>query len=308
MSLPCEEVDAVIVSRLMEHVRQLSTRQDAVDAYEDQAREIRERRQKRVQQIEKSLRDIEEEQVKLAIALGKVKDVNESDKQTQQPAKSNGEHDSGHEAQHINNRMQELILEQMKKLERERILLFKDKERLAEESENDIGTLEEELKDLETQWPKYNFERRRSLINFVVREVVIDVMSTHWARIQVTWLHEGWGTVEFYYARQRGKQGDWTAEEDAIIREHWTTATKVHLMTLLPDRAWRSIQMRGWLAGIERKSGLVVALKKLRLETHCHDGIPCTTVREISILTQANNKNIVKYVVDSTENFTCFFL
>src|SRR5437016_3946481 len=26
-------------------------------------------------------------------------------------------------------------------------------------------------------------------------------------------------------------------------------------MTLLPDRAWRSIQMRGWLAGIERKSG-----------------------------------------------------
>ncbi|CAJ0751080.1 16142_t:CDS:2 [Entrophospora sp. SA101] len=46
--------------------------------------------------------------------------------------------------------------------------------------------------------------------------------------------------------------------------------------------------------GMERKSGLVVALKKLRLETHCHDGIPCTTVREISILTQANNKNIVK--------------
>ena len=239
LSLPCEEVDALIVNRLMEHVRELSNRQEAIDAYESQAREIRERRKKRIHQVDQSLLDTEAGQMKLAIALGKVKGDNDSDK----------------DAQQINQRMQELILEQMKNLERERILLIKEKKRLEEEAENDIGSFEEELKDLEKQWSEYTFGKRRSLINFVVREVVVDVMSTHWVRVRASWLHEGWGTEEMYYSRPRGKQPDWTAEEDAIIQEHYATATKAHLMTLLPDRAWRSIQMRGWLSGRKRKLG-----------------------------------------------------
>jgi hypothetical protein len=188
--------------------------------------------------------------------LGKVKSGNDADKdKADTNSKFKTDTTADNQAQQIDQRLQELILEQMKTLERDRILLLKDKQRLEEETANDIGSLEEELKDLESQWIEYNFEKRRSLIKFVVREVVVDVLSTHWVRVRVTWLHEGWGTEELHYSRQRGKQGDWTVEEDEIIRAYWATATKAQLMTLLPDRAWRSIQMRGWLAGTKRKVG-----------------------------------------------------
>ncbi|GHO52581.1 hypothetical protein KSB_10560 [Ktedonobacter robiniae] len=239
MCLPCEEVDAEIVNRLMYHVQELSKEQKETSEYEKQAQVIREGRKKKIKQIEQSFVDIEVKQTKLANALSTVKDDNSSKVDPKQ----------------VSTRLQELIIEQMRNLERERLLLMKDKQRLEEEAENDIGSLEEELQDLEALWPKYRFSKRQSLINFVVREVVIDIMSTHWVRIQVTWLHEGWGTEELYYARQRGKQGNWTPEEEAILKENWATTTKAQLMTLLPDRAWRSIQMRGHLAGIKRKTG-----------------------------------------------------
>lgn len=148
-------------------------------------------------------------------------------------------------------------------------MLLKDRKRLKDEAENDIGSLEDELRDLETLWPKYKFEKRRSLINFVLREAVVDIMSTHWVRVQVTWLHEGWGREELYYTRQRGKQGDWTTEEEAIIQEHYAATPKGQLMMFLPDRACRSIQMRGYLAGIKRKLGSPAKAEKTVVVGDC---------------------------------------
>jgi hypothetical protein len=189
-SIPCEEVDNIVVNRLMEHVRTLSKQPEAIEGYEIEAKAIHSQRASKIQQLEKSILDVEAEQMKQTIALGKVKEsANTSE-----------------EEKRINERMQDLILQQMRILEKERMQLIKDKQKLEEDSESDLGSLEDELRDLETLWPKYIFEKRRSLINFVVKEIIIDCMSTHWSRVQVTWLHEEWGSEEMYYYRDRGKQ------------------------------------------------------------------------------------------------------
>ncbi|CAG8572274.1 644_t:CDS:2 [Funneliformis caledonium] len=44
----------------------------------------------------------------------------------------------------------------------------------------------------------------------------------------------------------------------------------------------------------EKKTGRVVALKKMRLESHNNEGVSGTAMREITILKETNNKNVVK--------------
>lgn len=116
---------------------------------------------------------------------------------------------------------------------------------LEKEAAKDYASLDEELEELETLWPEYDFEKRRTLINFAIREVVIDSMSTHWLRIQVLWLHEGWGREEMFYHRRRGKNKEWTGEEKKILAEYYLSLPTVQLMALLPDRTWKSILSLG---------------------------------------------------------------
>jgi hypothetical protein len=150
----------------------------------------------------------------------------------------------------------ELITEQIDILETERRKLIQAKADLEKEAAKDYGSLDEELEELELFWPDYTFERRRTLINFVIREVVIDSMSTHWLKIEVLWLHEEWGREEMFYHRKKGKRKAWTTEEDEIVRAHYATLSGPQLMALLPDRTWQSIRTRGKdTLGIRRKTG-----------------------------------------------------
>lgn len=46
--------------------------------------------------------------------------------------------------------------------------------------------------------------------------------------------------------------------------------------------------------GIDRKSGQIVAIKKVKLEQEEDEGIPATTLREISALKQLKHRNVVE--------------
>ena len=45
--------------------------------------------------------------------------------------------------------------------------------------------------------------------------------------------------------------------------------------------------------GVNQKTGEVIALKKIKLETQS-EGVPSTTIREISVLREIDNVNVVK--------------
>jgi hypothetical protein len=119
----------------------------------------------------------------------------------------------------------------------------------------DVGTLEEELIKLKNGWPNYRFKKRRSLINFAIQEVIIDVMSTHWMRVEVLWLHQEWGREEMYYRREQGNKKEWSEEEIAIVLEHYATMSKALLMVSLPNRGWAAIQKQAKTQGLSRPMG-----------------------------------------------------
>jgi hypothetical protein len=117
--------------------------------------------------LEGSIKDIEEEQKRLTARLGQRDEETSEEKKKPSP------------------RVAELIFEQIDLLENEHVTLIQTIAELEEEAEKDFGSLDEELEELEALWPEYTFEKRRTLINFIIREVVIDSMSTHWLKIQV---------------------------------------------------------------------------------------------------------------------------
>ena len=229
-AIMCEEIDTIIVKRLMEHVRDISKKRESIETFQQQVNEIRKQRQSRIKQLEASIHDINRKQAGLTLSLASVELEIEEAKQADDKEK-----------QELLQRRKELITEQIDTLETERQTLIQAMADLKKETENDYGSLDEELEELETLWPEYDFEHRRNLINFIVKEVVIDSMSTHWLRIQVLWLHEEWGREEMFYHRRVGNRKEWTDEEKKILTDHYLSMSRPELMALLPDKTWNSI-------------------------------------------------------------------
>ncbi len=239
-AIPCEELDGLLVKRLMEHVRNISQKRQSVETFQQQVQAVRQKRQSRMKQLERSVKDIEEEQKRLTARLGEKDEDGAQEQEKKKPS----------------SRAADLILERIDILEDERQTLLQTIDELEEEAAKDFGSLDEELEELETLWPDYTFEKRRTLINFVTKEVVIDAMSTHWLRVQVLWLHEEWGREEMFYFRRKGRWKVWTKEETELVRAHYASMSGTHLMALLPDRSWQSIRTRGKdTLGITRKTG-----------------------------------------------------
>src|SRR5258708_8889787 len=136
----------------------------------------------------------------------------------------------------------QLLEQEIETLERERQRIRKAKAVLEGENEDDIGSLEEELIKLKNGWAKYNFKKRRSLLNFAIQEVKINKVSTHWIEIQVLWLNEEWGHEHMYYHRHIGAVKKWTDKEVDILEKHYATMPTDELMALLPERTWHAIR------------------------------------------------------------------
>lgn len=52
-------------------------------------------------------------------------------------------------------------------------------------------------------------------------------------------------------------------------------------------------------------TGLVVALKKIRLEAE-DEGVPSTAIREISLLKELRDENVVRYAVIHLRQYSCY--
>ncbi len=254
-SISCEELDTIIVDRLMEHVREISRNQEEIAEYEMRAKKIREERQSKIKQIETSIKDLQNSQAGLTRSLGQVEqEITEAEENNDTLEKE------------LKERRKELIIDELNTLEVERRKLIQAKNSLEEEAASDLRALDKELEKLEEEWPNHTFEKRRLLINFLVLEVIIDMMSTYWLRVQVLWLHEEWGQEEIYYYRRRGVNKEWTEQEIAVVREHYAAAPKFELMALLPHRGWHAIRGIGEKRlKIARKQGKLTDSEKMMI-------------------------------------------
>ena len=234
VALPCEEIDTIIVNRMMEHVHDISKKYESVETYQQQVKAIRDTRQSKIRQLESSINDINRKQAGLTLSLGSAELEIEEAKQT-----------GDIEKQERTQRRKELIIGQIDTMETERRTLIQAKADVEKQEATDYGSLDEELEELETLWPKYDFKKRRNLINFIIKEVVVDSMSTHWLRVQVLWLNEEWGREEMFYLRKSGKRKEWIDEEKEVLRANYASMSYMELMALLPDKSWKSIYDKG---------------------------------------------------------------
>lgn len=161
-----ERIDSLVVERLFVHVGHLEN----MEQYNEQLAQKRAEKKRQLKSIGESIKQIDVEQVNIAKKVGKTS----------------------------NPRMQELLEEQVMELEKERQELLEAHEKLSAESEITLRSLEEELQDLEQNWSTFPAEKKISLMNFLIKEVVVDVMAPHWTRLQVFWLHTDWGREEMY--------------------------------------------------------------------------------------------------------------
>ncbi len=234
LAIPCGEIDTIIVNRMMEHVRSISKKHESVETYQQQLKVIRDTRQSKIKQLESSINDINRKQAGLTLSLGSVELEIEEAKQIEDAGKLVSLQ-----------RRKDLVTEQIDALETERQKLIKAKIEVEKQEANDYGSLDEEVEGLETLWPEYDFKKRRNLINFIVKKVVVDSMSTHWLRIQVLWLNEEWGAEEMFYLRKSGKRKEWNDEEKEILSANYASASYEQLLALFPDKSWKGIYDKG---------------------------------------------------------------
>ncbi len=212
--------DSLVTARLFEHIRDISS----LTTYDDELAEKRKEKELQLQSVIESVAQIPIQQANIADQIGKTSNEN----------------------------VRSILLAQIEALEGEHRKLLVLKKEMEAENAMSLRTLDEELQDLELYWDEYPIQKRVALVNFLVRKVVIDMMSLHWLRIQIHWLHEEWGTEQIYYCRDNYGTHRWSRKEDDLMRMHYSDMPRMELMKTLNTRSWESIRHRGTYLGLKR--------------------------------------------------------
>ena len=214
-----EKLDTLVVERLMVHVRQIKN----LPAYNEMIAQKRAERQRALDQITAAIASIPIEQGR----------VREQMRKTEKES------------------VRDMLRCDIEDMEQEKEKLHAAKAALEEETQRGLGSLDDELKTLEEKWPEYPMRYRIALLNFLIQEVSLDMMSPRWVRIRITWANE-WGCEQMCLLREEEKAPRWTPEEVDYLREHLLTARKAELMERLDTRTWAAIRNRGYILGIVR--------------------------------------------------------
>jgi DNA invertase Pin-like site-specific DNA recombinase len=98
-----------------------------------------------------------------------------------------------------------------------------------------------ELADLVQTWKSKNIQDKKDFINLFVETAILEFVSPHWVRLEISWTIPGWGDNMLYIFRPCGASPQWSDDEDAFIRLHYPIGGKEEILRQLPQRSWGSI-------------------------------------------------------------------
>lgn len=105
----------------------------------------------------------------------------------------------------------------------------------------DLLEYDELIQEMRTYWPKLPFADKKRLVQAFLLRAVLRECAPHWVYIEFEWRTPSWGIDSALMWRANGSSPNWTEEENAILREHFTTADRQMLQELLPNRTYRAI-------------------------------------------------------------------
>jgi hypothetical protein len=129
------------------------------------------------------------------------------------------------------------------------------KERLAIiDSPEEIEQLHALLSNFGAVWPTFNLDQRQRAFSLLINRIEVEVVSPHWLRLSIDWLDTVCPRIDVAYVWKvtpaRGES--LSDEEEALLRQHYPSATRLEILQLLPTRTWRAIQRHASLNDIER--------------------------------------------------------
>lgn len=149
------------------------------------------------------------------------------------------------------------MLEEEKRdlMERQKSLEAKKEKLGMVDSPEEIEQLHSLLGNFEAVWPTFDLAQRQRSFSLLINRIEVEVVSPHWLRLAIDWLDAVCPRLDVAYIWKAspGRQGKFSDEEKAIIREHYPRTPYMDILQMLPNRTWQSIQHQNIAMGIKRE-------------------------------------------------------
>jgi hypothetical protein len=103
-----------------------------------------------------------------------------------------------------------------------------------------IGTIEEELADLEQFWHERSFGLRKALLKLLIKRATLDYISPRFFSVTIEWEYGEWGMEQAIFDKGTSNKA-WTEDETTILTNLYPSCPQLEIMHALPTRSWRSI-------------------------------------------------------------------
>jgi hypothetical protein len=165
--------------------------------------------------------------------------------------------------------------------EREAELIKVQEESLHVELKDDMQELQDVLADIPAHLDSCSMERKQKLARLLVESATLEELSVHWLKLTVVWRGPIANRPDVCLIwRQHGRRNNtWTAEEDAVITEHYPKTDKWTILEALHNRSWNMIYQRALALGLSRSA-------------YIQDPIPTGISRSRLSLTRANSTSV----------------
>ncbi len=234
LSVEANEFERIVIKRLFQTLR-VKKIGDLKEARKQREKE----KNKRLDEIEREYQTIEEEVETLLTNLGKTKTDAVVQKIEAKIAK---------------------LLERQTNLVKERDAL------VHEYASIQLGTLEEELQNLEELWGEKSFEAKRGLVSLLIKKIIWQYMSPRFFKLRIVWAYKEWGVDEAIFDRRNIGSKLWTGKEREILARMYPACEQADILQALPIRSWRCITVEASKLGLRRRGK--PALLEMNLSYH----------------------------------------
>jgi len=128
------------------------------------------------------------------------------------------------------------------------------KEKEALEKEYEEGTsIEKELAGLTPEaYIKKTFNTRKRLLDFLIRTIWVEQMSSSFFKITVEWKVPEWGAEFIYIDRSKCRSKRWTDDETTTLIILYPNTDKMEILKSIPNRSWLAITRQALNMKIKR--------------------------------------------------------
>jgi hypothetical protein len=153
-------------------------------------------------------------------------------------------------------------------MERQKSLEAKKEKLGMVDSPEEIAQLHNLLGNFDAVWPTLDLDQRQRAFRLLINRIEVEVVSPHWIRLSIDWLDaisprldvaylwkaSPGRTISFSPTDHPGRYGEFSDEENEILRQHYPCSPRRTILELLPNRTWNSIHRQAILLHVRRET------------------------------------------------------